>query len=125
MNFGKRIDGIGGRRRAHRKPVLAPASAITLDEGKLVVLTNLSRHGARIRGFALNRGKDLWLRTGSIDTLATVVWRRHDLCGICFDEPLTDRQVRQMQRATAIYLHRFLTPEEEFAAEDWVSGFAR
>lgn len=125
MKFGKRIDRIGGRRHARREPVLAAATALTLNYGKLVVLTNLSRTGARIRGFSANKGRDVWIRTGSIDTLATVVWRRHDLCGVCFDEPLSERQIREMQRATRISLHGSCTPEEQLAAEEWQSGFAR
>jgi hypothetical protein len=78
-----------------------------------------------MRGASLNKGKDVWIRTGSIDTLATVVWRKQDLCGICFDEPLSDEQVEQLQRATGTYLHLSLTPEELLAAEDWQCGFAR
>lgn len=125
MSFGRRVDRIGGKRRASRERVLAAATAVTLDDGKLVVLTNVSTTGARIRGAALKPGKDIWIRTGPIDTLATVVWRRQDLCGVRFDQSLSATAVKELQRATRAHVEARRTPEEQLAVEDWMSGFAR
>jgi hypothetical protein len=125
-DFGKRVDGVGGRRCAVREPVLLEAAITTLRASRRVAMVNVSESGARLRGDELpEAGQDIWLRAGSVDTLATVVWNHHPTCGITFDQAIDESQVEELRRAGRYTSLARLTPEERAAAEDWISGFAR
>ena len=87
--FGRRIDGPGGRRKDARNPVVLAASAVTLEGSRSVILEELCSTGAKLRGSGVARtGQQLMVRIGSLELLAAVIWDRRDQCGIAFDTPL-------------------------------------
>ena len=124
--FGKRTDGVGGRRSAHREPVLLRASVFTLERSWCATVVDVSTTGARLRGCPqLERGEDLWIKVGVVDSLATVAWFEDDLCGINFDGPLSDEDVRHLRAEARNTLIMRLTPEERLAAQEWMSMFGQ
>ena len=59
-DFGKRLDGPGGRRVAAREPVLLNAALLTLRASRPVTLVDVSKTGARLRvREALLRGQQI------------------------------------------------------------------
>jgi hypothetical protein len=89
-NFGKRIDGPGGRRRASREPVVLAASAISLDATRAVVVTDVSPTGAKLEGRNLPaEGTSVLFTVGNTQLLANVVWSGRNECGIGFETPIT------------------------------------
>lgn len=124
--FGKRLDGPGGRRRTGREPVQLPASVTTMQTSLSVVMINVSRTGAKLRlAEPIRVGEDVWIKVPPIDCLAAVVWSGPELCGIRFDERLSEVEVAHLQRESHWTMVTQLTPEEKLAAEDWASGLAR
>lgn len=86
-NFGKRIDGPAGRRRAARRQVGVLGSAVTLHGSKSVVVEDICPNGAKLVGRRLpEAGKEVLLRTGELTILARVAWAKHDERGIAFEE---------------------------------------
>lgn len=122
--FGK--CGGGGRRRSQRSPADLPALVTTVARSQPVVLMNVSATGARLRGTDLpDEGGDLMLTIDSTKTFATVQWRRGDLCGVAFEQPLGELQVHRLRaEASRAQLTR-LTPEQRLAMQDWTVGLAR
>ena len=47
--FGKRLDGPGGRRRATRAPILMSAALHTVGASRTVTIIDVSTTGARLR----------------------------------------------------------------------------
>ena len=87
--FGRRIDGPGGRRKNARSAVVLAASAVTLGGSRSVILEELCSTGAKLRGGGFTRtGQQLVVRVGSLELLASVIWDHQDQCGIAFDAPL-------------------------------------
>ena len=124
--FGKRLDGVAGRRVAEREAVLLPVWITTVSSSATVDVLNVSRTGAKLRGPDLpGTGSDLLVRVGPIDVLATVVWLCNDVCGVTFENPVSDADVAQLRRENRWASVTRLTPEERLAAEDWLTGFAR
>lgn len=123
--FGKRIDGIEGRRRAPRETIVLAASVLTIERSRCATIVNVSTKGAKLRGCGdVEVGDDLWVKVGVIDTLATVAWRKGELCGIAFDEPLGEEDLRHLRSEAKNTLVMRMTPEERAAALDWINGFA-
>ncbi len=126
-SFGRRVDQTtGGRRRASRETVVLAGALMTLSNSHTVTLVNISSTGARLRGDNLpTRDKDVWLKIGPLDILATVVWRASDLCGVTFDTTLPDHYWSYIRReGKSISLTR-LSAEQKLAFEDWQTGLAR
>lgn len=89
-NFGKRIDGPGGRRRSSREPVVLAASAVTLDAARAVVVTDVSPSGAKLEGRDLPaEGTSVLFSVGNTQLLANVVWSGRNECGIGFETPIS------------------------------------
>ncbi len=124
--FGKRLDGVGGRRIAAREPVLLPVRITTVSASVGADVINISCTGAKLRGSNLpDEGADLLVRVGPVDVLATVVWRCGEVCGVTFDGEIGEADVAQLRRETRWASVTKLSPEERLAAEDWSTGFAR
>lgn len=97
--FGKRIDGLGGRRKSLREEVVLAGSALTLDLSRPVVVTDVSPKGAKLIGRELpSKSTNVLLTVGNAELFATVVWSARDECGIIFEEPLTDEQSEHLKR---------------------------
>ena len=124
--FGKRIDGVGGRRSAPRAEMLLPVWITSLAASRTLDLVDVSATGAKLAGTDLPAvGSDLFLRVGPLDTLATVVWNRGSTCGVTFDRPADAVELHQLgDEARSASVTR-LTPAERLAAQDWFNGFAR
>jgi len=96
--FGKRVDAPGGERRSARQPVVLAASALGLTCTTSVVVPDLSSTGARLQGRNLPPpGERLLINFGESSLLARVAWSGADECGIVFDGPLTDQDVKDLQ----------------------------
>ena len=92
-NFGRRIDGPTGRRRARREDVVLAGSAITRAASRAVVVTDVSPTGAKLIGRQLPaEGADVLLTVGGVELFGEIAWLRHDECGIAFEEQL-EREV--------------------------------
>jgi hypothetical protein len=88
-NFGRRIDGPTGRRRARREEVVLAGSALTLGASRAVVVTDVSPAGAKLLGRKLPQaGTDVLLTVGSVELFGEIAWLGRDECGISFEAPL-------------------------------------
>ncbi|HEV2043222.1 MAG TPA: PilZ domain-containing protein, partial [Sphingomicrobium sp.] len=97
-DFGKRLDGPGGRRAAQREPVLLNAALLTVRTSRPVTVVDVSKSGARLRvREPLFRGQQIWLKINPSDLFGTVVWVDGEECGVLFDEPLADAEVASLQ----------------------------
>jgi hypothetical protein len=96
--FGRRVDGLSGRRRRVRQPVILAASAMSIDRSRSVLVADLSPSGAMLHGRDLPReGSEVLVAVGSQDSFATIVWRNDDACGIEFEMPLPEHRLAQLQ----------------------------
>ena len=97
--FGKRMDGLVGRRASQRQPVSIAVSMFTVDQSRVVILDDLSLTGAKISGHTLPAdGQDVSLKLGQLDAFGRVVWSKGRQCGVTFDEPLAEEQLREVIR---------------------------
>lgn len=125
-SFGKRNDGVTGRRTAKREDVLVQAAMFGFKQSQAVVLLDVSRTGAKLKGDDFpDPGSDVWIRGAGIDALATVAWKKGNSCGVGFDAPLSDLHVQKLRQDAARARLARLSPEEKLAAEDWLGGLAR
>lgn len=85
-SFGKRVDGVGGRRRIKRRPVSIQATGSSLtDSARCLIIEDICLNGARILGRNLPReGAEILLRRGDNALLGEVVWAAEDRRGIVF-----------------------------------------
>ena len=87
------------RRRHPREEVSLAGSAFGLGRSRSVVVSDLSPQGAQLDARDLPaRGEDLFMVVGSFDTLAKVVWRNADKCGIGFDDAVADDILAKMKQ---------------------------
>ena len=125
-DFGKRLDGPGGRRVAAREPVLLNAALLTLRASRPVTLVDVSKTGARLRvREPLSQGQQIWLKINPIEIFGTVVWIDGEECGVLFDEPLADAEVASLQTRGKVIIVLGLCLDEQLGAEDWQSGLMR
>ena len=97
--FGKRIDGPNGRRKSVREEVVLAGSAMTLEQSRPVVVTDVSAKGAKLIGRELPaESTDILLTLGDAELFATVVWTGRNECGITFEESLTVDQSEHLKR---------------------------
>jgi hypothetical protein len=98
-NFGRRIDGPTGRRRARREEVVLAGSALTLGASRTVVVTDVSPAGAKLVGRKLPQpGTDVLLSVGSVELFGEIAWLRRDECGISFETPLDSELTDHLKR---------------------------
>ena len=125
-DFGKRLDGPGGRRAAPREPVLLNAGLRTMQSSRSVTLLDVSRTGARMRvKEQLSLGQQIWLKVPPADIFGTIVWMDGDECGLLFDASLTPAEAGALQARGKVVFCAGLTEEEQLGAEDWQSGLMR
>ena len=123
--FGKRLDGPGGRRRAERAPVLMAAAMHTVGASRTVSLLDVSSFGARVRTcLPLEPGQEIWLKIPPNEVFGRVRWIDGDLCGIAFDEPLGRAEAARLQARGKVVIMPRLSLEEQLAIEDWKEGMA-
>jgi hypothetical protein len=99
VEFGKRIDGPSGQRRATRDAFPLLASAITTTDAMSVVLMDVSHSGAKLQGRLLPAiGKEIVVHLGPFQAFAKVIWSDRSQCGVSFDVPLGDTEVSTLRR---------------------------
>lgn len=125
-NFGKRLDGPGGRRAASRKPAFTATGVMTLDRSQVGYLLDVSATGAKLDGgCSLSIGQNIWLKSGNIDVLAHVVWSDLDTCGVHFDRTLRDDEINQLTQVPQGAMFARLSLEEKLGAADWMNNRIR
>jgi hypothetical protein len=97
-SFGKRIDGLDGRRKALRDKVVLAASALSLESSAAVVVTDVSSKGAKLLGKELpSRGASVLITVGEAEFFAKVAWTARDECGVTFESPLDASMISQIK----------------------------
>jgi hypothetical protein len=97
-SFGRRIDGLDGRRKALRDKVMLAASALSIESSTAVVITDVSSKGAKLIGRDLpSRGANVLISVGDVEFFAKVAWCARDECGINFETPLEPAQIKQIK----------------------------
>lgn len=86
------------RRGSDREAVMLAGSAFGLARSRSVIISDLSPAGAQLDGRDLPMpGEDLAMVVGPLDTMATVIWRTAEKCGIRFDAIIPDPTIAQMK----------------------------
>lgn len=124
--FGKRLDGPGGRRADAREPVLLSAALLSMGSSRPIMLSDVSKTGAQLRVHEpIQIGQEVWIKVPPAEVFGEVIWVDEDRCGIAFDEPLSDDELGLLQALGSVTIARNMLPEELLALEDWGSGLAR
>jgi hypothetical protein len=77
----------------HQVRILATARECGRPPSRVLV-TDLSEHGCRISGYALDEGSKVWIEFSSLSPIeAEVIWVSGDTAGCRFEEPLRPIQV--------------------------------
>lgn len=98
MPFGKR-EAPPCRRHSPRETVALAGSALSLTRSRSVVVQDISVSGAALIGRDLPpAGDDVLMVVGSHDTMARVVWRANDKCGIHFDEAIDSELLSKIKQ---------------------------
>jgi hypothetical protein len=110
------------RRESSRVRLYLPAKVqTTFDQGRAAIY-NVSCTGAQVTLDAPPRmGSDLLLKSGSIDVLCTIVWVKGNVCGLEFDEPLSEEEVVSLRRL-ADNQSELQHAARNSAAKDWSEG---
>jgi hypothetical protein len=125
-DFGKRLDGPGGRRSTPRSQVLVSAALHTVGASRTVSVLDVSKTGAQLRSqLPLRLGQEIWLKIMRCDAFGRIVWVDEELCGVEFDVPLDDAEVANLQAMGKVVILPRLTREEQLAAADWQTQLAR
>ncbi len=125
-DFGKRLDGPGGRREAERAPVLLRAALHTMSASRAITLFDVSATGAQMSmPDPLHLGRQFWIKIPPTIIFGTVVWMKEQLCGIAFDEPIDPQELATLQAKGKVIMMHGLTADEQLGAEDWQSSLAR
>ena len=86
------------RRASPREAVVLAGSAFGLNRSRSVIISDLSAEGAKLDARDLPPpGDDLFMVVGSFDTMAKVVWRTDDTCGVRFDDKVSDEALALMK----------------------------
>ena len=121
--FGKRVDGIDGRRAAVRQNVSMAASMFSLEHSRVVIVEDISTSGAKLTGEELPKlGEDVWIKAGPVDAFGTVVWVDDFVCGATFEQPLNRTEEEFITSEARLMSLTNLTSAERAALADWRSG---
>lgn len=121
--FGKRVDGVDGRRAAVRQTVSMPASMFSLEHSRVVIVEDISTTGAKLTGADLPKlGEDVWIKAGPVDAFGTVVWADDYMCGVTFEQPLNAAEDDFIQAEGRMMSLTKLTAAERAALADWRNG---
>jgi hypothetical protein len=121
--FGKRVDGIDGRRAAVRQNVSMAASMFSLEHSRVVIVEDISTSGAKLTGEELPKlGEDVWIKAGPVDAFGTVVWVDDFVCGVTFEQPLNRTEEEFITSEARLMSLTNLTSAERAALADWRSG---
>jgi hypothetical protein len=100
--FGRRTDGLTGRRRAARERMSLPVSLYSIDQSRVALLADLSQSGCRLQGTALPEvGKDVLLKAADVELFGRIVWKDARERGVKFDEAINDTDMENLRQALA------------------------
>jgi hypothetical protein len=121
--FGKRRLN---RRKSSRELIALEAILSTLSASQTAMLEDVSSIGARF-GVANSpdAGKDMLVRIGPVVMLAKIDWRDRNGCGVLFDEPISDQELRQLRVKHLSSSLASLSEEELLAARRSIGGPVR
>jgi hypothetical protein len=86
------------RRASDREEVVLAGSAFGLGRSRSIIVSDLSAEGARLDARDLPApGDDVLVVVGPFETLATVMWRADDRCGVRFDEIVAAEMLDRMK----------------------------
>lgn len=122
-DFGKRLDGPGGRRVAGRERVMLSAAMLAVGASRTAIVRDVSRTGLKLEvQVPMKAGQDIWLKMHPHDLFGRVVWVKGNQCGVELDEPFTDKDFAKLQaKGKTVWLPR-LSKDEQLALQDWRSG---
>lgn len=87
--FGKRVDGLWGRRQEARQMVELAGTAMSLDGSNSVALENISSTGAKLLGRCLPKtGQEILVRTDEFCFFGSIAWANDHSYGIVFADDL-------------------------------------
>jgi hypothetical protein len=87
------------RRRSPREAVTLAGSAFAFARSQSVIISDLSPEGARLDGRdPPPPGDDVFVIVGPYDTMARVMWRAGDKCGIRFDDIVAEDTLAKMKQ---------------------------
>ena len=87
------------RRQSTREPVTLAGSALGFGRSRSVIVSDLSPEGAKLDARDLPPpGDDVFVVVGPFDSMATVMWRSEDKCGVRFDCTVDDDMMQRMKR---------------------------
>jgi hypothetical protein len=99
MILGEYPQGQEPRRRSAREPVSLAGSALGVGRSRSVIVSDISREGAQLDARDLPApGDDLFVVVGPFDTMAKVVWRSAEKCGVEFDAAIADEMLARMKK---------------------------
>jgi len=99
QSFGKRVDIVGGLRKAARERVSLAAKAITPVDEKIVLISDLGRRGAKLTGHGMPPPESqVILVVGEFETTCRVVWSTDENCGVEFSTELTADELVEFKR---------------------------
>lgn len=79
------------RRRSSREDVSLAGSALGFGRSRSIIVSDLSSEGAQLDARDLPPvGEDLFVVVGPFDTMARVVWRTAEKCGVEFEYAVPD-----------------------------------
>jgi hypothetical protein len=126
MSFGKRADYPGGRRRFAREELVLGAAVMSPTRAQTAALMDVSSIGAKLHLPSLpETGKDVLIRIGEFEAFGTVVWSERGVCGVHFDEPVSDEQVDVLKRERGITTLTHISADDELSAQEWANGLLR
>ncbi|HVF36853.1 MAG TPA: PilZ domain-containing protein [Sphingomicrobium sp.] len=124
--FGKRLDGPGGRRSQPRDPIVLTAALLSVRCSRSIILVDVSRTGAQIHvREAMEPGQEIWIKAHAAQMFGVIKWVEGEACGVAFDEPLDADQLAMLQAEGKVTMQRRCSPEEQVALEDWDHGTVR
>jgi hypothetical protein len=87
------------RRGSIREAVALAGSALGFGRSRSVIVSDISPSGAQLDARDLPPpGDDLFVVVGPFDTMATVIWRTPEKCGVLFESTASDELLVRMKR---------------------------
>ena len=100
--FGRRADGLTGRRTAQRERVSLPVSLQTVDQSRVALLADISQTGCRLHGIGLPRvGQDVLLQAADVELFGRVVWKAGEERGVEFENAMSRSDLAHLREALA------------------------
>lgn len=111
--FGRRTDGLTGRRRAVRERMSLPVSLYSIDQSRVALLADVSQTGCRVQGMALPElGQDVLLKAADVELFGQIVWKDGSDRGVKFDGPISDTDFENLRQSLSLQRgHELPNPE--------------